>query len=72
MRVISPKRLCKLLKWILIGVLALSSVWFMSDVWNKFQAKNTSFLKFEAQRFLFHMMQYSNSFSVQPLFSYLL
>ena len=68
MRVISPKRLCKLLKWILIGILALSSVWFMSDVWNKFQAKNTSFLKFEAQRFLSNIyVLYFIWYSIQTL-----
>ena len=42
--------LCKLLKWVLIGALALSSGLFTSGVWNQYQAKHTSFMKSDMPR----------------------
>ena len=42
--------LCKLLKWALIGALAVSSFLFMSGVWDQYQAKHTSFMKFDQPR----------------------
>ena len=44
------ENLCKLLKWVLIGALVLSSGLFMSGVWNQYQAKHTSFMKSDMPR----------------------
>ena len=42
--------LCKVLKWVLIVALTVSSFLFTSGVWDQYQAKHTSFMKFDQPR----------------------
>ena len=50
MGIVSIPNLLKILKWVLICTLFLSSGWFMSDVYDKFQAKATSFRVYSEER----------------------
>ena len=50
MGIVSIPKLLKTLKWILICILFLSSGWFMSDAYEKFQAKATSFRVYSEER----------------------
>ena len=50
MGIVSIPNLLKTLKWVLIFTLFLSSGWFMSDVYDKFQAKATSFRVYSEER----------------------
>ena len=50
MGIISIPKLLKTLKWLLICTLLLSSFWFMSDAYEKFQSKATSFRVYSKER----------------------
>ena len=50
MGIVSIPKLLKTFKWVLICTLCLSSGWFMSDAYEKFQAKATSFRVYSEER----------------------
>ena len=46
MGLVTYSNLFKVLEWVIVGTLVLCSGWFMTDVWEKFQSKKTSYTQY--------------------------